>query len=156
MLIKRAYKNPFLEIMRVCKVCGIIKVFYGGHICHDKEFISGRNHRMTNINTNYQYVELINNEYVVKNKPNTDNKFGMIEVEVYRTSLRNISEFFKVKTVKEIFKLCSKFKIEHSVKYSENFNSFDFKELQGWDSSNISAFIRNLLIIIYNDNEHEN
>ena len=111
---------------------------------------------MTNINTNYQYVELINNEYVVKNKPNTDNKFGMIEVEVYRTSLRNISEFFKVKTVKEIFELCSKFKIEHSVKYSEDFNSFDFKELQGWDSSNISAFIRNLLIIIYNDNEHEN
>ena len=150
MLIKRDYKNSFLEIMKVCKMCGSIREFYMSHTCSDNKYVTGRNHRMTNINTNYQYVELINNEYVVKNKPNTDNKFGMIEIEVYRTSLRNISEFFK-----EIFELCSKFKIEHSVKYSEDFNSFDFKELQGWDSSNISAFIRNLLIIIYNDNEHE-
>lgn len=149
-------EKSFLDIKRVCKICGSIKVFYEGHICYDNEFISGRNPRMTNINTNYQYVELSDGRCIVTNRPYTDNKFGMIEVEVYRIGLKNISEFFKVKTVKEIFELCSKFEIEHSVKYSEDFNCFNFKELQGWDSPGASAFIRSLLIIVYNNSNYEN
>jgi hypothetical protein len=145
-------KNPFLDIDRVCKICGSIREFYMSHTCSDNKYVTGRSSRMTNINTNYQYVELSDNsEYKVKNKPYTDNKFAMIEIKLYRTGLKNISEFFKVKTVKEIFELCSKFKIEHSVKYSEDFNCFDFIELQGWDSDGISAFIRSFLIVIYNN-----
>lgn len=130
---------------------------HASHRCSDGKLVTGRSSKMIPINTTYQYDYLDNNgEYVVKNRTYTHDESDTIDVDLYETGLKNISEFFKVETVEELFKLCSKLKIEHSVKYSKYFIHFDFEETEGCDYYTGEPHIEGLLIRLYKVNKYGN
>ena len=130
---------------------------HASHRCSNNKLVKGRSSKMIPINTTYQYSVLSDNgEYVVKNKPYTCDRKDSIYLDLYETGLKNISEVFNAKTVKEVFEICSKLKGEHSVKYNKDFIHFDFEETTNCDSDTDEPYIDGLLIRFYKANNYEN
>lgn len=142
--------------MKVCKICGTMREPHASHRCLDNKLVSGRSSKMIPINTDYQYSVLSDNgEWKVKNKPYTCDGRDSIYLDLYEIGLKNISEVFNAKTVKEVFEVCSKLKVEHSVKYSKDFIHFDFEETTDCDSYTCKGFIDGLVIQFYRVNNYE-
>lgn len=141
--------------MKVCKICGTMREPCASHRCSNNKLVKGRSSKMIPINTTYQYSVLSDNgEYVVKNKPYIYS--NSIYIDVYRNGLENISEVFKAKTVRELFEICSKLKIDYPIGCSKDFIHFDFEEVTDYDSYTGKPYIDELLIKLYIANKYEN
>ena len=141
--------------MKVCKICGVLRGPHDSHRCSDNKIVKGRSSKMIPINTTYQHAILSDSgEYIVKNKPYIYS--NSIYIDVYKNGLENISEVFKAKTVKELFKICSKLEIDYPIGYSKDFIHFDFEEVTDCDSYTGKPYIDELLIKFYIANKYEN
>ena len=142
--------------MKVCKICGIMQKPHAPHICSDNKLVPGRSSKMIPINTTYQYSEMSDSgEYVVKNKPYIHDESDCIYINVYENGLKNTSEVFNTKTVKELFEVCSKLKIDGIIEYNKDFIYFDIEEIIGCDFYTDESYIGDLKIRLYKANNYK-